>query len=374
MLRVTNNPMNILLAIQKTMTVSGDQFLTPDYYNFYLGLKLIGHKVELFDYIRLHRELGKDAMNLIFLEKVVQLKPDIVFIVVHEEEFKPETIERIKNITTCIAFFHDDKWRKLYVKSWAPHFSHILCTDPDGVKRYLALGVNNAISFPQFINPEVYKSSKVNKDIDVSFVGAYHPYRAWLIEKIKKSGVDVKVFGPGWPKYGIFSVVRKKMVGITRKMGLSHRDMNHDMIYFSDMVHVFARSKINLNLSNSTSWDGRYLVSSPLAFWNTLRSKKYRDGIKLRGFEIGATGSFQLTYYEEGLERYYKIGEEIGIFINPDDLIDKIKYYLENEEEREMLAKRCYDRTIAEHTVVKRFEYVFNKLGLSHNSIKGNDI
>ena len=84
------------------------------------------------------------------------------------------------------------------------------------------------------------------------------------------------------------------------------------------MVTVFSQTKINPNLTNSVSWDARYLLSSPKAIRNSLSSavrqdRKTREQVKARHFGINACGSFQLAYYVEGLERWYRIGEEIAI-------------------------------------------------------------
>ena len=42
----------------------------------------------------------------------------------------------------------------------------------------------------------------------------------------------------------------------------------------------------------------------------------------------------------------------------------KGKYYLKNDEEREMIAKAGYERTLKEHTYLQRFEEIFKKIGL----------
>jgi len=354
--------MNILVAIPQYAMCPGSRIYSVDYYNFYLGLKALAEKIELFDYYSMRNELGREGMNKAFLSRVKEQKPDVVFIVLLADEFMPEILDEIKKQTLFLGYFHDDKWRRDYVVRCAKHFSYVLCTDPDAEKSFRSLGVNNALSFPQACNHNVYKSGHVEKNIDVSFVGAYHPNRAWLIERIRKVGIDVKVYGPGWSQSKIFSALQCK---VRAKLGMSSGEKNDNILSFEDMMSVFRRSKISLNLSNCTNWDARYLLSTPLAYWNTRRSKKYRDGIKLRGFEISACGGFQLCYYEEGLERYYIIGEEVAIFINPDDLIDKVKYYLKNDDERESIAEKGYMRTLAEHTIEKRFESTFNKIDVS---------
>ena len=131
------------------------------------------------------------------------------------------------------------------------------------------------------------------------------------------------------------------------------------------MVQVINQSKINLNLSNSVSWDLRYLLSSPRALYTALRSAKRVEQIKARPFEINGCGGFQLSYYVEGLEQYYEIGQEIAVYLDMDDLINKVNYYLAYEDEREAIAERGYQRTLSEHTYKQRFQSVLTQMGFN---------
>jgi spore maturation protein CgeB len=132
------------------------------------------------------------------------------------------------------------------------------------------------------------------------------------------------------------------------------------------MVTIFNQSRINLNMSNSASWDARYLASSPRALLNRVRSPKSIEQLKARHFEINGCGAFQLSYYVEGLERHYAIGDEIGVYLDPDDLLRKVRYYLDHDAEREAVAAAGYQRTMAAHTFKRRFEHVFASMGMTN--------
>jgi glycosyltransferase involved in cell wall biosynthesis len=58
------------------------------------------------------------------------------------------------------------------------------------------------------------------------------------------------------------------------------------------------------------------------------------------------------------LNKYYKIGEEVIIFENKEDLRQKIDYYLQHEEERGQIARAAYERTMKEHTWSNRFDKI----------------
>src|SRR5262249_7663540 len=111
---------------------------------------------------------------------------------------------------------------------------------------------------------------------------------------------------------------------------------------FHEMVRVFNRSRINLNLSNS---------SQP----------GFRQQIKGRNFEIPGAGGFLLTSDADNLEEYYADKKEIVIFRSEDELTELIPYYLKNDAAREAIAKAGYERTIREHTWERRWSDILNQ-------------
>ncbi len=71
-----------------------------------------------------------------------------------------------------------------------------------------------------------------------------------------------------------------------------------------------------------------------------------------------------MTEDADDLRDYYKLGEEIVVYKDNEDLVRKIKYYLAHEDERERIALRGYERTIRDHSTEKRFEDIFRMIGL----------
>ena len=69
------------------------------------------------------------------------------------------------------------------------------------------------------------------------------------------------------------------------------------------------------------------------------------------------------TQDADDLRDYYKLGEEIVVYEDNEDLLRKVKYYLAHPKEREEIARRGYERTIREHSAGKRFEYIFKMMG-----------
>lgn len=346
-----------MYSLKKVILVAG--FLNPassyEYHNFQKPLEQMGHEVLPFDFMEQIQIHGREEMNRKLLNKVKEYCPDIVIFVPHTDQFIPEIVEEIGRHTITLGYFFDDMWRIEYSRFWARHFTYVTTSDVNGLRKFQEAGFANVIFSPFACNANIYSKRNMPKIYDVTFVGQYHPYREWQINHLKKGGIDVKTWGIGWPS---------------------------GMIDTEDMINIFNQSRINLNLSNSVAWDARYLFSLARPIKNTLRTwrqaahaitrtdMKNVEQVKGRHFEINACGAFQLSYYVEGLEQIYSIGEEIALFVSPEDMIEKTRYYLKHDKEREAIAKQGYARTLSDHTMEKRFEHIFEVINASSGKVE----
>jgi spore maturation protein CgeB len=310
-----------------------------EYYNFFESLKDLGHEVTLFDYMAELKRIGKTEMNSKLLALVQASRPDLAMFSLYTDQLDPATVKQLSSYTRTLCFFHDDTWRVEFSQFWASYFDFFTTPDVYGERKYAVRGLSNAIHFPFGCNEKLYRKTGVPKKYDISFVGAWHPYREWLIKRLWKAGYAVKTAGYRWPG------------GI----------VTHD-----EMVTLFNESRINLNMSNSASWDARYLLSSPRGLLNRIRSPKSVEQLKARHFEICGSGGFQLSYYVEGLERHYEIGREIAVYLDPDDLLQKVALFLADDTLRVSIADAGHTRTLKDHTFEVRFRHVFDRMGLLH--------
>ncbi|MBB4631497.1 glycosyltransferase family protein [Sphingosinicella soli] len=334
--------MKILLVIMRHDYGDPERGDSYEYRNFLPPLESLGHEVRLFDYMGEMRQSNRDAMNAKLLTAAQDFCPDLAIFSLYTDQILPETVEKLRAATKTFCFFHDDTWRIDFSRFWAARFDWFSSPDAEAKNKYRRIGLHNVIYFPFGVNEALHLPAAVGKDFDVSFVGGWHPYRQWLVDRLRRSGLKVEAAGYGWPA-GVLSQTH--------------------------MVDWFNRSRINLNLSNSSSWDARYLLSSPRALLNSLRSPKMGEQLKARAFEINACRAFQLSYYVDGLERCYRIGEEIAIYLDPDDLVRKLYYYLEDEGLRHAIAEAGYARTLAEHSYASRFARVFCEMGLEGREV-----
>jgi spore maturation protein CgeB len=303
------------------------------------------------------RAEGRTGMNRRLIERVAEEKPDICFFVLFTDEISMETIRIISHRSSAktLNWFCDDHWRfGSFSKFWAPQFHWVVTTDRNAVERYHTIGVRNVIRSQWGFSQHLVISPATFQDVDVSFVGQVHSGRRRSISRLSQAGINVQCWGKGW---------------------------NHGRIGQEEMSRLFGKSKINLNFAESSNTPG--LKSFAKVFLNRRADDSFhlnsfslmvnnsvslfarnRSQIKARNFEIPGHGGFLLTSGANGLEEYYTIGKEIVCFESLDDLVDKIRFYLLNDKQREAIRKAGQQRTLRDHTYNKRIHEILHSIDL----------
>lgn len=85
------------------------------------------------------------------------------------------------------------------------------------------------------------------------------------------------------------------------------------------------------------------------------------DDLNMRTFEIMATGSLCMTSWIPTIEEFFQDGKNIVLYKSLDELIEKTKYYLAHDEERERIAHAGYEAVMANHTIQHRVDVMLNE-------------
>ncbi|HCJ66449.1 MAG TPA: hypothetical protein DHV62_03780 [Elusimicrobia bacterium] len=286
--------------------------------NFLHALIHSGYEVLAFDPLFIMKRYDKKMMNRLLIESIYRWNPDIVFFILFKNEIEFDTLTEIKDIMgiKTVNWFCDDHWRfDNFSKYYAPYFSYSITTYKGAIEKYKKIGYKSVILSQWACNHFLYKKLNLPYNYDVSFVGQPHGDRSKIIKTLKKAGINVETFGFGWPKGRVSTY---------------------------EMIKIFNQTKINLNLSNASR--GRI------------------NQIKGRDFEIPGCGGFMITGNNEDLTDYFSVNEEVVTYSDVSDLIEKVKYYLEHNDEREIIRRKAYIRTLNEHTYTKRFSDVFKTI------------
>jgi spore maturation protein CgeB len=146
----------------------------------------------------------------------------------------------------------------------------------------------------------------------VTLVGQRRDLRAQICEALLAQGIPVSAHGVGWA--------------------------SRRYLRFPRFLRTLQESAINLNV-----------------------------GSRHRVYEVTGCGGFLLTTPVEGLAESYVTDEadpanaEVALAHDIEQLVEKIRYYLTHEEEREAIAARGHLRAKAEHTWSHRLAEVCEK-------------
>lgn len=169
----------------------------------------------------------------------------------------------------------------------------------------------------------------LERDIDVIFVGALHLGKMPLLAKVKKAfGARCRLHGLTSTKKNIYFNARYGFPGWVRP------------IEQAEYVSLYQRSRIGFNVHNR----GKYTLGS------------------YRLYELPANGVMQISDGDEYLSTFFENGEEIVGYrdSDADDLIDKIRYYLAHDVERDRIARNAYRRVMRDY----RIGHLLHKAGV----------
>ncbi|MBI5082087.1 MAG: glycosyltransferase [Chloroflexi bacterium] len=101
----------------------------------------------------------------------------------------------------------------------------------------------------------------------------------------------------------------------------------------------------------------RVLSSSHIALNRHIEvSGRFANNMRL--YEATGVGTLLITDAKENLEDLFETDQEVVAYRSADECVEKIRYYLDHEEEREKIAQAGQTRTLRDHTYANRMEEV----------------
>jgi hypothetical protein len=156
-----------------------------------------------------------------------------------------------------------------------------------------------------------YKSKNLQKDIDVSFIGGlYRADRKEYIDFLRENGINIYVAGYGSDVGEINSSIKNEII---------------------------QRSKIHLNFTK---------VHNPS---RNINSRLHQQ--KGRLIEASLLRTFVLSESYSGGELIFDSRSEIPTFTDKYDLLEKINFFLKNDELREIALEKCYEKAVNFDTI-----------------------
>ncbi len=253
----------------------------------------------------------------------------------------PEAIDEIRAMgIQTVNWYCNGSYQLHLVREISPHYDWCLVPEQFRIPDYLAMKAR-PIYCQEAANPAIYKPWDVPMEFPVAFVGQAYGERAGLISHLLKHGIDVRVWGQSW--------VDAPRSLISPEVAAIPQERRGGPLADEEMVKMYSRARINLGFSSCGE---------------THRSGQRVLQVRLRDFEVPMSGGFYMVEYMPELEEFFEIGKEIVCYASPDDLVEKIRYYLGHDEERERIRLSGMERCRRDHTWHRRFEDAFAQMGL----------
>lgn len=327
-------------------TLLGQAFGTSDFYSY--NLTQLGHKAEDFilnDYIlqhqwaaehqlpvaksrlmaRLqtlplaHRIIGRPGwIQTIALAQIQNYRPDVVYCQ-DLTVLNPDTLQTVKQHCRLLV---GQIASPLPPPHYLTQFDLIVTSFPHFVGELKTLGVASQYLKLGF-EPRVWRQvGTMERTFGVAFIGSYSYYHkggTQLLESVAAQ-TPIEFWGQGTSRLAPSSAIRQRFHG--EAWGLA-------------MYKILAQTRIAINRHIGVAGE-------------------YANNMRL--YETTGMGAMLLTDEKKNLGDLFKVGEEVVTYTNDQDLVDKIRYYLDHETERQAIALAGQKRTLAEHSYDNRMK------------------
>jgi hypothetical protein len=240
-------------------------------------------------------ELEPD-MRVLWQRLPEALRPDLYLWVESVTGHFPINLDAVNVPKAC--YLIDSHLNLHWHVEWAKRFDHVFIAQQEYLEAFRAAGNRSVHWLPLGCDPEIHRQATRNKEHDVGFVG---------------------------------SLNTERRVALLNKIETIHQ-VKYERSFWVDMADFFARCRIVFN-------------------------NAIRNDLNMRVFEVLSTGSFLLTDHarNSGQDMLFHDREELGLYTD-ETIQDVVNYYLQHEEERELIAARGRTVVHAAHTYVHRLD------------------
>jgi spore maturation protein CgeB len=242
-------------------------------------------------------------------EPISRARPHLVVCNAGGLSFRPADARRLRERTCLLGIaLSDPDVFEPATRHIAANFDVFLTNAPSCVPRYEALGVRSAV-LPVATNDAFFRpvARRPEYACEVLVLGRPHPDR---VEPVKAlvDAFDTHVYGEGWEEHGV---------------------PGRGLIFGADVLAALSSARITVVF---------FLTGGGHAL------------VKVGLFDFPAAGALVATNYFPEVEPYLAYDKEIIGFTSTDDLLRKVRYYLDHPAEAEAIREAGRARVRRDHT------------------------
>ena len=254
---------------------------------------------------------------------------------------RPSTLKQAKKLQSAlkiVSYTEDDMYARhnqsAYYRGCLPLYDVVFTTksyncNPDELP---ALGAKRVVFVDKAYDKHAHRPLPITDEdrerlgSDVGFIGTFEKDRAEKMLFLAENRIGVRIWGNGWSGW------------VNKHPNLM---VENRPIYEDDYVKAICATKINL----------------------CFLRKINRDLQTDRTMEIPACGAFMLAERTDEHCRLFEEDREALYFDSDEELLKKVRYYLEHEDERQAIAKagwqRCLQSGYSHH---ERLRFMLKKI------------
>lgn len=296
----------------------------------------VGHSAAFFDWKNLLIEQGQQGMNDTLVKVIEKLQPDLT-IICKGLGIWPKTIDRIREVCDhkIVGWIFDVTLGGHKIQNVGEYMDFIskldkfYTIDKDFVKEvgkntaWLSEGCRQEHHKEVVLN-SVQKHKYGAPVVFIGGVGTIHPNREKILKRLWDEGIPVKIYGevhypegkePEWVK-----------------------DFHTGYAVINDMHStVVNSSQIVLGIDGWPDREGS---------WSA------------RLYRTMCAGGFYLTTHTKGIEKEFKPGTHLDTYRDENEMVEKIMYYLQNDAERERIARQGQEEVLKKHNFTDRIKVI----------------
>jgi len=266
-------------------------------------------------------------------------RPDLVLVLNGIFSVGTDQIDRIRamGIPTAV-WVADDPYFSDQTRIVATHYDVVFTHEISCVTMYREAGCREVHYLPFAADPDLFRPAHPPAmQTDVLFIGMAFPNRVAFFNRLfpMLTRRNVLIAGGGWQHLAGYDRLKDRI-------WLSGIDPEMTPLFYSG-----AKIVINLHRSDQEAGNSRRFPGL---------------SVNPRTFEIGACGTLQLVDERAELVRHYTPGQDLETFSSPEELMEKVDYYLNREDVRRNLAVSGLKRTLRHHTYAHRLHHMFQLL------------
>ncbi|KAB2488079.1 CgeB family protein [Priestia endophytica] len=289
---------------------------------------------------------GMDSLKL----NVLEFEPDLVFTMTGF--ILPEQMtEWLKDQKNKLAvWMTEDPYYMDKTVEIINRYDYIFTIDRASLEHYQKNGHPHVYLLPLGTDPNTFSPSTHSDEqelIDICLVGYPYPDRIELIKfLLKETQYTIEVVGGKWKDE-------------LREWSKDQRLKITDWQPPHKVVNYYNNAKIILNTHRPQD-----LVENNNSMGIISKS------INNRTFDVASCGAFQLISHQPDL-RYYFSEKEMVSFESQEELIEKIHFYIKNEEKRKEIALNAREVVLKHHTFAHRIKEIIAIVQKNNKSKSG---